>query len=83
MFAALDQGTVQHVVFGGVILATKATYDALINSQQGGDDISIQSLGTFFIEQMHSVEWMQFITLPISGVLPMRHRIHLCEVSAW
>jgi len=46
--------------FGGEILATKAAYDALISSKQGGDDISVQSLGSFFIEHVRSVKLMQF-----------------------
>ena len=47
--------------YGGEILATKAMYEALIDSKQGGDDISIQTLGQFHIEHVRTVELMQFM----------------------
>lgn len=45
--------------YGGEILATKAMYEALMRSKQGGDDITVQEMGTFYIENVRSVELMQ------------------------
>ena len=66
IFEAIYKGSAVNLVkgicvlsYGGEILATKAMYEALLNSKQGADDISIQKMGHFHIEHVRSVELMQ------------------------
>eukprot|EP01084_Bolivina_argentea_P294687 507132_1 len=68
IFDATYKGTAVELVkalciksYGGELLATKAVSQALLRSKKGGDEISLQGLGTCSIHKIRSVELIELI----------------------
>merc|ERR1711902_106197 len=68
IFEATYKGTAVDLVkalcvksYGGELLASKATKEALLRSKKGGDEISVQRLGECNLSQIRKVELIELI----------------------